>query len=207
MNRNNVAFEAGAQQPAAGVLRSGTFVELVPSSGLRSSAAYSNSAEGSTRARPKPSRFRTVPVVGDLGSTLFDSRASAKLVAAKLSMHLSPGWRAKIFAQFDDLLDPEEWSEDDQLLNDDAVRTFLRLVIYAGWRLVPSLGISNTGNLIASWRRGSARLVIECAANDRCRLVITDGEGDDRSIVTFTGVVSKAKEFTVQQGFSLDEAP
>jgi hypothetical protein len=88
-------------------------------------------------------------------------------------MHLGTEWRSRIFEQLDDLLDPEDWHEDDDPLKTSSFDTFLRMVIFHNPTRRPGFGQSNSGNLIAAWTTGSDRLTIEFLPNDMVRWVLS----------------------------------
>jgi hypothetical protein len=94
-------------------------------------------------------------------------------------MHLDRDQRDKIFKQLDNLLDPDEWDNQDKLLDQSSYSTFLRMILYQPPIKRPSLGLSNTGNLLAAWIEGTNRLSIECFPHDEIRWVLSrmiDGE-------------------------------
>jgi hypothetical protein len=105
--------------------------------------------------------------------------ASAKVMTSNVVMHLDREWRDGLFAQLDDLLEIEDWHEDDEPLLDESFRTFLRLILYQKPKRRPGLGLSHRGHLIAAWTTGADRLTLECAPDDTIRWVLscqTDGE-------------------------------
>lgn len=157
----------------------------------------------SISARSVHSRQRTTATLdaNQLEARLFDARASAKLVAASLAMHLPGEWRSKVNKQVDELLSLEDWDSTEALLQPTSMQTFLRFVIFANVRTVPSLGMSPAGFVLAAWRRDTRRLTIEFMPGDRCRLAISHFNGDDDSIVTFAGTSSKARIFLEHQQF------
>jgi hypothetical protein len=155
---------------------------------------------------PKPVQIpKTIPApeANAVATRLFDARANAKMVAAQVSMHLTPEWRAKIYRQVDRLLDVEQWEEGDGLLDAASMKTFLRFVIYASVSTVPSLGMAPTGHVLGAWRADTRRLTIEFQENDRCHLAISHFTGDDTSIITFTGSTVQACTFLEHVGFPL----
>jgi hypothetical protein len=99
--------------------------------------------------------------------------ASAKVMTSNVVMHLDREWRDRLFAQLDDLLDIEDWHEDDEPLLDASFRTFLRLILYQKPKQRPGLGLSHRGHLIAAWTRGADRLTLECAPDDTVRWVLS----------------------------------
>jgi hypothetical protein len=99
--------------------------------------------------------------------------ASAKVMTSEVVMHLDREWRDRLFDQLDDLLDVEDWHEDDEPLLDESFRTFLRLILYQKPGRRPGLGLSHRGHLIAAWTAGADRLTLECGADDTIRWVLS----------------------------------
>jgi hypothetical protein len=100
-------------------------------------------------------------------------------MTSNVVMHLDREWRDRLFAQLDDLLDVQDWHEDDEPLLDESFRTFLRLILYQQPKRRPGLGLSHRGHLVAAWTTGADRLTLECAPGDTIRWVLScqiDGE-------------------------------
>jgi hypothetical protein len=157
--------------------------------------------------RPQPPQRPTTvvsPGSDPLGARLFDARGQAKAIAASLSMHLTADWRTKVHRQIDELLEATEWDNDTGILDPRTMRTFLRFVIFADIKAVPSLGLSPAGNMVAAWRRDTRRLTIEFLPDDMCRLAISHFTGDDPSIFTFAGKVTSARSYLQRESFSLE---
>jgi hypothetical protein len=184
-------------------LRPAPTSERVPPGTELLSAQQASFVAVSSNVRGLASDSMTAPPPGQdaLEGQLFDARGSAKQIAAGLSMHLSGEWRGSIYRQIDSLLDAAEWQIGDGLLDQDSMRTFLRFVIFADVTAVPSLGMTNAGNLLAAWRQGTRRLTMEFQAGDRCHLLISHVLGDDPSIVSFTGRVKEARGFLDRETF------
>ncbi len=114
-----------------------------------------------------------------LPEKLYDALARVKLLTAQVAMHLDTEWRSRIFEQLDDLLDAEDWHEDDDPIKASSFETFLRMIIFHKPSRRPGFGVSNRGYLIAAWTTGSNRLTIEFLPNDTVRWVLScefDGE-------------------------------
>ena len=114
-----------------------------------------------------------------LPEKLYDALARVKLLTAQVAMHLDTEWRSRIFEQLDDLLDAEDWHEDDDPIKVSSFETFLRMIIFHNPSRRPGFGVSNRGYLIAAWTSGSDRLTTECLPNDKVRWVLScevDGE-------------------------------
>ena len=114
-----------------------------------------------------------------LPEKLYDALARVKLLTAQVAMHLDTEWRSRIFEQLDDLLDVDDWHEDDDPIKASSFETFLRMIIFHSPSRRPGFGVSNRGYLIAAWTSDSDRLTIEFLPNDTVRWVLScevDGE-------------------------------
>jgi hypothetical protein len=118
---------------------------------------------------PRVLKLRPAPTAERLDTAL----ASAKVMTSNVAMHLDREWRDRLFAQLDDLLDVEDWHQEDEPLLDESFRTFLRLILYQKPKRRPGLGLSHRGHLIAAWTTGTDRLTLECAPDDTIRWVLS----------------------------------
>ena len=108
-----------------------------------------------------------------LPERLYDALARVKLLTAQVAMHLDSEWRNRVFAQLDDLLDAEDWHEDDDPIKASSFETFIRMIVFHGPSRRPGFGLSNRGHLIAAWTTGSDRLTIEFLPRDIVRWVLS----------------------------------
>ena len=115
---------------------------------------------------------------------LFDARANVKIMTSEVSMHINPGLREKLFHQIDMLHDPDEWEDDDIPVNNASFKAFLSGFLQINPERGPGLGLSHTGNLIASWLSDRDRLIIEFMPN-QVKWVITRFINDEPE--QFTG--------------------
>jgi len=108
-----------------------------------------------------------------LAERLYDTLADAKIMTARVAMHLDQGWRDRLFAQLDELLDVEDWHEDDEPVLDVSFATFLRMILHQKPERRPGLGVSHRGHLIAAWTQGADRLTLEFLPADTIRWVLS----------------------------------
>lgn len=108
-----------------------------------------------------------------LPEKLFDALAEVKLLTAKVAMHLDTHWRSRIFEQLDDLLDPDDWHEDDEPINASSFESFLRMIVFHSPSRRPGFGVSIRGHLIAAWTTGLDRLTTEFLPNGTVRWVLS----------------------------------
>jgi hypothetical protein len=109
---------------------------------------------------------------------LYNALAAVKVYTAQVAMHMDANWRTRLFRQLDNLLDVNEWAEDDCPLRQESFATFLKTMFLFKPERRPGLGLSEAGNIIGAWTEEDARLTIECLPGDKARWVIShDIEG------------------------------
>jgi|SRR5215467_8034176 len=153
----------------------GPFLGALPLPSSKASAELRHAAT-SVLINPTPSAFAKQPPQSPnqtpLAQRLFDARAAFKMKTATLAAaHLNNAERIRLFKQIDSLLDNESWDSDDVVTTEASFTTLLRMVLFLGGRR-PGLGVTSTGNFIATWTEGDDRLTIECKPDDRVRWVL-----------------------------------
>ena len=134
-----------------------------------------------------PLRPRESEKSSSTAEQLHDALAKAKVFTSRVVMHLQGDWRERLFAQLDDLMDAEDWHEDDTPLKVSSFQTFLRMTIHQSLERRPGFGLSYYGNLIASWTTGKDRLTMEFLVDDTVKWVLAcevDGEVERAAGVT-----------------------
>jgi hypothetical protein len=109
----------------------------------------------------------------DIRQQILDKRAAFKRLLSTVAMHFDPVWRQVLLATLDRLLDPEDWDPEFALPTEQSFSTFLRMMVYLHPTRRPGLGLSPLGHVLAAWRRGADRIVIECIGKDEVRWVLS----------------------------------
>lgn len=104
---------------------------------------------------------------------LYDAKADAKIFTSKVSTHIKDDLRKQLYRQLDSVLDADEWMEGDEPLAIGSYRTFLRLMLIIRPDVRPGLGLTSDGHLLATWKKGDARLTIYCFDDDAVRYVLS----------------------------------
>jgi hypothetical protein len=152
----------------------GPFLGALP---LPSTAESADRWRTTTRTlfNPTPSSYpqhAPRPPGRPLNERLFDALAAFKLRTATLAAaHFNPEERVRLFKQLDSLLDADSWDSADVVTTEASFTTLLRMVLFLKGRQ-PALGITGSGNFIATWTEGGDRLTIECKPEDRVRWVL-----------------------------------
>lgn len=119
----------------------------------------------------------------ELENRLFTSKAYCKFQASKFVSQLGMEWRRKFFAQLDSLMDPDDWDEDDPVVELESFDTFLRMMVLLKPDRLPGLAVSNNGHIVAAWFVGKDRLTVECFPYDKLRWVLTvSSDGGKESV-------------------------
>lgn len=108
-----------------------------------------------------------------LNERLFDAKANCKIKMSEVSMYLTEEWRKNLNTQIDDLMDVENWDDEDKPVTTASFSTFMKMITFLKPAKLPGLGSAYNGNLIAAWTETDARLTIECFPNDSVRWVLS----------------------------------
>src|SRR5271156_98961 len=101
--------------------------------------------------RPSPgnsligSKTKTVVEGQPLEARVFDALADAKILTARVAMHLEREFRQRLFRQLDSLHETDEWEQGDEPINRSSFQTFLKAVLTIKAEQRPGLGLSHTG--------------------------------------------------------------
>ncbi|MFK5978693.1 MAG: hypothetical protein QM488_07385 [Rhizobiaceae bacterium] len=115
-----------------------------------------------------------------LEERLYNALAACKMRVAEVAMHLDNDWRQRFFRQLDNLLDFDEWDEDDLPVTSPSFVTLMRLLLFIYPTKRPGIGATSNGHIIASWTAGKNHLTIECLPNDKIRWVAVQYIEDER---------------------------
>ncbi len=94
----------------------------------------------------------------NFAATIFNTLVELKVGVAQYAMHLSPDVRAKLFADLDEIINIEDWYEEDALPKYLSFRDFLKWTIYSKRFNWTSIGISDEGNILVAWKSAKALL-------------------------------------------------
>jgi hypothetical protein len=119
---------------------------------------------------------------GTIENQLGAKLAAMKQILTAVSMYFDSAWRTELIEKLERFHDAEDWEADRELPSECSFATFLRTIIYLHPTKRPGLGLSAQGHFLASWRRGSDRIVIEFLPNDELKWVLSQTvEGDRES--------------------------
>jgi len=180
---------------------------VMPVIGRRSPPAYTPSsavgpvsqiinAQIEELRRPSPTFSGKAKPISEaaLEVELFDALLKFKVSTSQVAMHLDRGWRSRLFAQLDSLLDKESWEPLDRPPRLESFATFLRMIIFLRPQRRPGLGATSKGELIATWSVGADRLTIECLPQDLVRWTVSVTINDDRERAAGITPVARLKE-------------
>lgn len=132
---------------------------------------------------------------------LFNNAADVKIQFGEVLRHLSVRWRPEVFAQIDELLDPNAWNDESSLIDRRSFGTFLRFLDFARPSRLPALGISHDGNLMAAWILVHARVFVTFMSSDRVEATFL-GQTDrgEEQITAWRGPVASLKDRVTLEG-------
>jgi hypothetical protein len=82
-------------------------------------------------------------------------------------MHLTPETRAKLFRDLDEVLNVDDWYEEDAFPNTVSFRDFLKWTIYSKRYNWLSIGFSDEGDILVAWKSEHALLTATFRGNSR----------------------------------------
>lgn len=138
----------------------------------------------------------------DVSGKSFEERVQDELInlkslVSRVSVHLPTDFRKLIFQQFDRLYDLEDWTKEDCFIKSGSCSTFLKLICDIQPTKFPSLGISDSGDIMASWRNDRSKLIVYMFEEDRIRwnLFVNDQDAieqfaDQQNVKGFKTVLS-----------------
>lgn len=133
---------------------------------------FNKARKGLRLVRPAHQQYQ--PQVSEtLEDRLDHTRALCKRKTAEVAMYLSEDFRKGFFLQIDNLIDVENWEEDDKPITEASFTTLLRMLILINPNLRPGLGSTSQGNIIAAWTKDKDQLTIECLPEDKVRWVLS----------------------------------
>ena len=101
---------------------------------------------------------RNTPVQPDLRQRVFNSGVEMKVAVSQYAMHFSPETRQKLFHDLDEVINVEDWYEEDTLPRYNSFRDFLKWTIYSKRFNWVSIGVSDEGNILVAWKNKHALL-------------------------------------------------
>jgi hypothetical protein len=125
---------------------------------------------------------------------LFDALVAAKVMTSKISMYLDHEQRRALFGELDELLDIDNWHDDDAPLVPASFETYLKFLLFVRPDRKPALGISSDGNLLAAWTDGRNRLSLEMLPEDYIRWVLVNYSNDERESAAGQVQISRLKD-------------
>lgn len=150
------------------------------------------------------SLFDELSIANDNPRSL-DDELAARLVSTQrelslVSMYLSPAFRTGTMRQLANLLDPDSWDEDDDLLDLQSVRSFARAMAVLRPTKRPMLGLSSKGNLLAMWGSDVSRLSFEHLANDEIKWFIHSRAEGDHDLAAGTTHIGRVRQILDAHG-------
>lgn len=119
----------------------------------------------------------------NLEEKLYIARAYCKTKTAEVAMHLPADYRIRFFDQIDNLMDYENWNEEDKPITQGSISTFLQMLIHINPLKKPGIGATSTGNLIAAWLKdNNDRLTFECLPNNNIHWILSNYINDEYQI-------------------------
>jgi hypothetical protein len=124
-------------------------------------------------AQSSKSVMRSTPIQPNLQQRVFDSAVEMKVAVSQYAMHLSPETRQKLFHDLDEVVNVDDWYEEDTLPRYDSFRDFLKWTIYSNRFNWVSIGVSGDGNILVAWKSQFALLTANFHGRSRVMWTVT----------------------------------
>jgi hypothetical protein len=118
-------------------------------------------------AHDTKSTVRTTPVHPSFQQRVFDASVEMKVAVSNYAMHLTPETRAKLFHDLDEVVNVEDWYEEDALPSALSFRDFLKWTIFSKRYNWLSIGFSDEGYILVAWKSERALLSATFRGNAR----------------------------------------
>lgn len=139
-----------------------------------------------------------VPAQVSFEQKIFDALVNLKVAVATYAMHLSSGERSRIFARLDDVINIDDWHEEDPLPVVESFKTFLKWLVYSGSFDWSSIGVSHDGSILVAWSRPNIAVTANFSATGRvtwtARMEPADEGEDSPSHVAGSGTLQSFAE-------------
>jgi hypothetical protein len=97
--------------------------------------------------------LQSVPRQAGFDEKIFDVLVSLKVATSQYAMHLSNSERARLFARLDELINVDDWHEEDTLPSVPSFLNFLKWIIFSKNFEWSSIGVASDGNILVAWTR------------------------------------------------------
>jgi hypothetical protein len=121
--------------------------------------------------------FRT-PSAISFAEKVFNALVELKVSVAQYAMHLKPEVRSKLFADLDDVLNINDWHEDDVMPRLASFLDFLKWTIFSKRFNWASIGFSDDGSLLVAWLSENGQLTARYDGAGRVWWTSSIREGD-----------------------------
>lgn len=136
----------------------------------------------------------------DLNTRLFKNLSELKILTSKFAMHLPQTTRSALFSKLDNILNVDDWHEDDNLVQPASFMTYLRFITFEKNIRSHSAGISNAGNFLAAWKNAEGKITLEFLPNDVIRWSLTKSTADGDEIAAWQGPAKRIKDVLAPYG-------
>lgn len=132
-----------------------------------------------------------------------DTLVSLKSVVAQYAMHLSAEQRISIFDQLENVINVDDWYEEDEFPKLSALKDLLAWSIYANVPQWHSLGVDDEGDILIAWHSDTVTLTANFDGNRLVRWTSRYQSGDEKA--AHAAGDCSLRQFAKQAKFYLQE--
>lgn len=125
----------------------------------------------------------------NIDEIIFDERAKLKIATAKKALaYLDKKFKDALFAQIDLVLNEEDWEVSDPVVDVKSFETLLKFVLNHRPAEAPSINISNSGNIIATWINDNSKVRMECFPSEHINFFSVSFLEGEKDIMIFESI-------------------
>jgi hypothetical protein len=102
-------------------------------------------------AQKTGSLIQSVPQQAGFEERIFNALVALKVATAQYAMHLPPLERARLFSRLDEVINADDWHEEDALPLLSSFVNFLKWIIFSKNFAWSSIGVSDEGHVLVAW--------------------------------------------------------
>lgn len=130
-----------------------------------------------------------------------DTLVELKAAAAQYAMHMSSAQREAIFGQLADIINVDDWYEDDEFPKLSSFKDLLTWSIYAALPQWDSLGVDDDGDILVAWHSDAITLTANFDGNRLVRW--TSRYQSEKDVVAHAAGDCSLRQFAKQAKFYL----
>lgn len=170
----------------------------VPSRSINAAPRLISGVESATQPSNFVSSMRVEPT---FEQKITDALVGLKAATSAYAMHITSDAMENIFAQLEDVINLDDWHEEDEFPRLQSFKDLLAWSIYAGVQQWDSLGVDDDGDVLVAWYSEQITLTANFDGHRLVRWTSRYQDGDD--VVAHASGDCSLRQFAKQARFYL----